>query len=203
MIMFKKGLFLVVLMGMLAFSGIAIAEDNKLLSDTNMESWQNTILFLIIDDMDFLAKTKPANLPEHLLSLKCFPDEVIDKNDIEAALIDMSPKQTHEQSGGDCEDLTIYTVARFLQAKVYYDVGFMLLRNPKSGTQSSQHIVPVILTEDAKIIVYDLSQYKEMKRIPLDQYLLYWNTVVPDFDAYRIWWFFTPNNMQPGIKDIK
>ena len=198
----RKLFYLIIIMGLLAIGSTAFAEDD-LLSDTNMETWKNAILFLIIDDMDFLAKTKPIDLPRHLISLKYIPDKPMDKNDIEAALIDMSPKQTYEQLGGDCEDLTIYAIARMLQSKSYYDIGFMLIRSPKSKEQNSQHIVPVILKENSQIIVYDLSQDVDMKRMPLDEYLSYWNLIAPKFDAYRIWWIFCLNDTQPKIENIK
>lgn len=172
------------------------------LSDENMLTYENVILFLIINDMDFLALTKPVFLEKHLSMLKYIPDAPMENPTVEGALVNMSPKNTYERKGGDCEDLTIYTIARFFQAKSF-DVGFMLLRNPKDQlANNSQHIVAVLLTEAEEIMVYDLTCGDSLKRLPLDQYLKMWKMYAPEFDAYRIHWFFSPAEFQPKEEKI-
>lgn len=171
------------------------------LSDENMLKYENVILYSIIDNMDFLASTKPKFLEKHLSALKYIPDGEMET--VQEALEDMAPKQTYEKMGGDCEDLTIYTIARFFQFKMY-DVGFMLLRNPTKVTeQNSQHIVAVALTTTNEILVYDLVLEEHSKRLPLELYLKMWKVIAPEFDAYRIHWFFCPASLQPKMVKIK
>ena len=174
-----------------------------LLSDETMENWGNLIIYSVIDSMDFLAGTKPVDMEKHLSTLKYIVDApMIDRTDIEKILEEVSPKQTYEQMGGDCEDLTIYTIARFFQNK-NYDVGFMLLRNPKTEEDNTQHIAAVVITDTDEIIVYDLTQEESFKHMSLEKYLKWFSFILPDFDAYRIHWFFASVFMQPKEEKIK
>lgn len=201
-----KKIFIMICLCVLYFSQ-AYAELPKdkveFLSDESMWIYESVILYSILSNMDFLTYTKPSNLEKHLTDLKYITDDPMENLTVEQSLEDMSPKQTYEQNGGDCEDLTIYTIARFMQADSY-DIGFMLLRNPRTQhEQSSQHMVAVLLTDNNEIIVYDLTLEKGMKRLPLDSYLKYWAMMAPQFDAYRIHWFFCPAKLQEKAESIK
>lgn len=194
-----KKLLILVCLGMLCISPVYGADS---LSDESMQIWESVIIFCVIDDMDFLAATKPVDFEKHLSSLKFIKDTEVENQSVVDALSEIAPNQTYKQNGGDCEDLTIYTIARLLQAKSY-DLGFIYLRDPNTNTQGSQHIAAVLLTEAGEIIVYDLTLPESVKRLPLALYLHFWHTTEPGFDAYRIWWFFAPDSIQPSVKRLK
>lgn len=181
----------------------AHARDNMdILSIKQSQMWEEGIKAYIERDMPALEATCPVTLEE---AQELF-NEITYIDDLPEAPECPGPANTLKRKGGDCEDMTMYVLARMEQLDEYASdqVGFIMMINTKSDAIVYAHIAPVFINPDEpdNPFIIDLADF--MFKIngvlmrTLDQYRLTYQAA--GYSLYRVWWFDTDLSKQTAIQ---
>lgn len=163
----------------------------KLLNTKSMYALEKHFMQVLVDDFMYLDLTKPKNSSEmtkQIMALKYKvdgPDEGL-----------KSPSETME-NGGDCEDMTLFIMARMWQAHIA-KFGFMIIC-PKEFTDNGAHIVAIAEGPEKTIFVFDGTS-KEVRTLQ-DSLLFYKRNT--NYEYYRVHWLFEDNSQNKIMKILR
>jgi hypothetical protein len=195
LILVVMAVFLMVATNVIAQEANPISSYKEALGDESLQRDTFAIIHRIIEDGEFLYKTKPSSaeeLHEQILALRYRSDTPSDE------YVWKLPSKTYIE-GGDCEDLTTFVIARAVT--MGKTAGFIEMSPEVITKDTLLHIAAAFQTDSGRILIIDATiQSAKSKILYLDKY--FETADLRKYTRYRIWWLFETNSEQEGIKRI-
>lgn len=164
----------------------------QMLNSKMMYTWEKLMMHSMVKDWMWLAITKPKSLDALENEISFLKYKVDGPNDKGVK----SPSLTFNE-GGDCEDLTLFVISRFMQLNVS-SIGFIIL-SPEKATENCQaHIAAISKNKDGSILVIDgaMGPPGTSRLCGLNRYLAHITRSNTQMKYYKIHWLFEDNSYQ-------